>query len=209
VTPPGGLDAIRVHRAPNVTIRGVDVRGGAIGVDVVDSTATVVTDVRVAGSAEGIRMRRCRADCEVSDSTIEGTTHGVGIRVRDSPGVTLSANSVRDTRREGIRVTRSAGLSLADNRVERSGADGIRISACDRVRELEGNAATANARSGLRLDGGFVDASCPACSVEENTAERNARYGVRVRHWARISAPSDLDENSASGNGTANFRVRP
>jgi parallel beta-helix repeat protein len=193
-----------------VTIRGFEVAGGTIGVHVVDSTKTAVRDVRVAGSGEGVRMRRCHQDCEVSGSTVEGTTRGPGIRLRDSHAATVSDNVVIGSRRDGVRIARCEQLSFSENRVERSGADGIRIVRCDRVRELESNVATANRGSGLRLERGFVAGWCSECNVDDNVTDRNGRHGIRVRGWSRIDAPDDLAErdNTASGNRGADFRVR-
>jgi parallel beta-helix repeat protein len=211
VMPPAGRDGIRVERAPKVTIHGFAVTGGAIGVHVLDASATQVSDVRIVGSGEGVRIRRCRDGCQVGNNTVEGTTRGPGIRIRDSPDVTVEGNVVLTSWRDGIRIARSTDLSFSDNRVEGSGADGVRITDCDRVQELEDNVASGNHGSGLSLDRGFVDGSCPACGVEDNTTLANGRYGVRVRRWARISSPADLIafDNTASGNRNADFHVRP
>jgi parallel beta-helix repeat protein len=211
ITPPPGTDGIRVRRARHVTIGGVDVSGGRVGVHVLDASQAVVTDVHIADTAHGIRLRRCVNDCEIGRNTVQDTTHGPGILVRDSPGVTITGNIVTRSGREGVYVSRADELSIDANVVEQSGADGIRITQCDDVDAIDSNIARANARSGLHLNHGYAHGTCAACGLTDNTAEGNRRYGFRVRRWARLASAKDLSElgNTAASNQAADLHVSP
>jgi parallel beta-helix repeat protein len=211
VVPPPGTDGIRVRGARHVTIRGIEVSGGRVGVHVLDASHAVVTAVHVDGPAHGIRFRHCVEACEVSRNTVQDTTDGPGILVRDSPEVSISGNIVTRSGREGIYVSRADELSIDDNVVEQSGADGIRITQCDDVDGIDSNIARANAASGLHLNQGYAHGTCPACGLTDNTAEDNRRYGFRVRRWARLWSAKDLAElgNAATGNRAADVHVSP
>lgn len=211
LTPPAGKDGIRVRGARHVTIRGLDVSGGRVGVHVLDAVHAVVTDVRISETAHGIRFRRCTDECEISRNNVQDATHGPGILVRDSPALNITGNVVTRSTREGIYVSRADELSMDDNVIEQSGADGIRITQCDAIDGIDSNIARGNIGSGLHLNHGYSHGTCSACGLTDNVAEGNRRYGFRVRRWARLASATDLSErgNTATGNQAADVRVLP
>ena len=200
---PGTSDNILRVRSNGVLIQDFTLRGGNTAVRLDYSTGSTVRFMTIEGPREGIRVTNGAFD-EITECVISDTTGGAGVKVSNSPHVSVGV-WVINARRDGIRVQNSPGALIHGNAVEGTrGGDGIRLSRIvDGTADL--NFVQNNAKNGMRIQ------SSPGIVVENNEADFNGEYGIRVEHSPPIASVTDLENagNAGTDNGSGNFRVIP
>jgi hypothetical protein len=141
----------------------------------------------------------------VTNGQVNGTTGGAGIKVSNSPRISIVGATLFAPRRDGIRVQNAAGANVHGCAVDNAaGGDGIRLS------RVGGGEAVLNFVVGSYRDGIRIQNS-PGILVEVNESDFNRNYGLRVERCPPIATVTDLENagNSANENGSGNFRVIP
>ncbi len=201
--PPTGANLVRV-RSNGVLIQDLNLVGGNTAVRLDGSTGSTVRFMNIDNPRKGILITNGEAN-EVADIFITAPTHGLGVDVKDSPFVDVIGITVVNARRGGIRVTDSPGAYVHANSVEETrGGDGIRLH-----RVVDGTA-DLNFTFSNRWDGMRISHS-PGIVVEVNDSPINGRYGFRVEHSPPIASVTDLQDNgnAAAENGRGDFLVVP
>lgn len=186
---------IRVE-ADDVTIRGVTVFGGEIGIEVRDSEGVVLEDVRVGGTTlDGINARRSSLtirDCEIEMPSVVGT-QGIDISFASTqPPSVVERCSVRGGG-EGI-VSHLARVHFRENRVAQTRLRGIAVAEMS-MGTVERNVVEDAVGVGI-FCGDYSRCRIAENSVTGTRADRSgnptrAGHGIVAHYWAI----AELDDN--------------
>lgn len=198
-------ESIRVRRATNLTIRGIDSGGGAPivrpGDDdafrIEESSDVAVSGFRIENCGRGVRVRDESTSVEVSGNEIVGCE--VGIRLREGSGHVILDNVIRDSvAGSGVRVREATGVEIDGNTMTNLGDGGIRARLADGI-VIVGNVLTDNGDEGVRVRES-AGATIGDAELGGNTASRNAKSGIRVKEATQVAIAANVtDDNGRYG----------
>lgn len=161
--------------APNVTVAGLEVRGGWTGIDLQRAPGALISDVAVSGSvAEGIRVYVAPALLRRVRVSHPGSEHAQGIEILSAPDTTVTDSFVSGGK-VGI-VAHLSEVELLGNRVVDTSLAGIMI------REMSHGSARDNVVTGA-TGAGLYCGDQSRCAFSGNRVQR-----VRVGDPGRSSA---------------------
>ncbi|MGH9053401.1 MAG: right-handed parallel beta-helix repeat-containing protein [Acidimicrobiia bacterium] len=176
-----GQPVITVTGTRDVTLQGLTITGGELGVLIEDSEGVLVADNLVTGnSLRGVKV--VFGSARIVGNVVADTfsPYGKGIHVANamsrSPSV-VEGNLVEGSGSEGI-LTNLVRVVVEGNRVLDNGSDGIAVSEMSHARVL-GNTVAGNGRAGIYV----VDMSM--ADLERNLVEGNRSDGVRLEFHAQ------------------------
>ena len=146
--------AITISDTRDVTIEGLTVIGGDVGIFVTRSQDVTIADNLVAGSRlTGIKVR-LGAAAIVDNTVIDARApYGMGIHITNTtqwPASLVSRNIVIGNKRSGIYTNMTGMVAIEDNVVRDNGAHGIAGAEMSHA-DVLGNLIEENALSGIQL----------------------------------------------------------
>ncbi len=205
----GSLDTVTI-RASDVVLRGLEIRGGRRGIDVINNSRNVVLDdllVRDTSSV-GILVRPSCNGFTMTGSEIRNTNND-GVRIM-SDQVMLEGNNSHRNRGSGYRLTQSRNSRLDSNRAYQNNLHGFRFNGSDL--EFIDNVSQDNRLRGYNVEGdrhrmlnnlardngshGYSVTGATDCVLFDNRARFNGGHGYRVLG----SSGNLLDDLNSTGN---------
>ena len=146
-----GEPVITITDTTDVTVRGLTVSGGVMGILVRDAERVTIENNVVAGNElRGVRVVYGSARVEGNVIRDTWSPYGKGIHVAnalDRPETVIAGNLVEGSGAEGI-ITNLARVTIRDNIVRGNGGDGIAINEMS-VALVEANVVTSNRGAGV------------------------------------------------------------
>lgn len=127
-----GLDGVHVSSTPNLVVRNVIVRGGLMGVNVINRCNFVLEDSEIvresAGtSTTGVTLDSCSemSEIEINDNEIAGYQYGM--QVKNSKGIiSIDGNIISHSSSTGVGISGGKGaITLSHNTISESAYAGI------------------------------------------------------------------------------------
>ncbi len=146
-----GEPVITITDTNDVTVRGLTVSGGVIGILIRDAERVTIENNVVAGNElRGIRVVYGSARIEGNVIRDTWSPYGKGIHVANAlhrPATVIAGNVVEGSGAEGI-IANLAQVTIRDNTVRGNGGDGIAVTEMS-VGRVEANVVTSNRGAGV------------------------------------------------------------
>jgi Periplasmic copper-binding protein (NosD) len=192
----GGTGATSgVEVGPGATVRGGTVSGFRNGVITDGGT---VTGMVLRGNEWGVRLDDASQQAAtITRSQITG--NAAGIAAGSARNFSIVRNRITDNTRDGVVASSSNdGALYRDNRILRNGGYGLFVS--DSTSRIVGNRASWNGADGIYVAEALAGYYA-GYFLADNTANHNARLGIRVVPNLSGERPVDGGGNTARHNG--------
>ena len=141
------------------------------GVTIEDNTITT--------SGFGVRTWNAQ-DIKIKGNTINGSKgstgsdHGIAV-TGECKNVTVSSNSVKNTKGDGIQISKSTGVTIKSNTISSSAGVGIRVCEGSTTSDIASNKVSKAASTGILLSSKAVTGS-----ISKNTVSDSGDAGIKI-----------------------------
>jgi parallel beta-helix repeat protein len=174
----------------------VTASGNTLGISLVGSSATLITNSTVGSNAIGGVVLRGNSDNNsLTNNTVTGND-GNGIAITNSDGNILADNTVNNSDSSGLSVSLSSNNIVVDNTVGSNAGDGIFVDSSTNNGFFD-NTIASNQAAGVSLVEFSFDND-----LDRNTVESNGETGIFLG-----SSGNDVETNTIESNGGAGVAI--